>query len=250
MYSLLFIIIFNFSLNDFKEWFYEHKKYGIEDNFNQSELNYNFSENLTYKFTLKEEYKNDKNVDLFFEGIQAINKENELLQSKFTNLNQYHTINKKKFNNTKIKSLEKNIFKIEIKNKKIIFNTKNEYFDPIVNYVFDYFPSLPEKSIDVGSLWSEIYNSENTVFEKKYNYEFKNFIKFLGYKNGNIVLKNTIFLNITEKYFSTSKGKGFGESIITINNGIIENITINIDIDWSGEKPYKQKTEFVKILVK
>lgn len=249
MYSLLFIIIFNFSLSDFKEWFYEHKKYGIDNNFTKAELNYAFSEKLTYKFTLEEKYENNKNMELFFEGFQKINKENELLQSKFENLNQYHTINKKKYNNTKIKLLEKNIFKFEIKSKKIIFNTKNEYFDPIVTYIFDYFPTFPEKSIDIGYLWSETYFSESIVFEKKYNYEFKNFIKFLGYKNGNIVLKNTIFLNVTEKHFSTKKAKGFGESIITINNGIVENITVNMDIDWSEEKPYKQNIQFVKTIL-
>jgi len=231
--TLIFIFVFTFN---FKEFFYQHEKYGIDDNFNETNISFVKPSEISYELTFKniKEDKDNNKIETNFYAIVKYQKEEEKDFLIFKDIKQTHKINKKEFINKFLEKRIKKDNKKEVVYQNGIFHIK-EGIKGIDKSIFDLLfinITFPQK-IDVGYLWS--IEKEKMIKIDNYNYHYKEkyFIKFLGYRGNKLIFKVNYFLDndsLIEKKIINS----YGEIILTINNHNIESIDGKIQMLENG----------------
>ncbi|MBN2694164.1 hypothetical protein JXR93_05840 [bacterium] len=221
---LITFIIFSFSI---KEWFYQHEKYGIDSNFEATTITYP-ENSIKFKIDFTEKLKSKSNLLITNFTVEF---EKNFLDNRvtFLDIKTEQILNDKKFSNRNIKKILK---------KEINYINSTEFIDKLFADFLFYKIKIPQKEINVGEIWSD----ETKITSKiKDEIVIKRWIKFLGYRNSENILKITEIIEIKEPFPSNKIFTGTGESIITIKNGEITNIEKNIDIDF---EKYIKTTKF------
>ncbi len=221
---LITFLILSFSL---KEWFYQHERYEIESNFESTTINYPESKTkFEINFIDKQQSKSDLLVTNLNGKLEKNFLDNRVI---FSEISSEQILNKKRFSNKNIKKILK---------KELNYINSNEFTDYFFIDSLFYKIKIPQKTIHVGEIWSD-----ETITTSKSNDEIviKRWIKFLGYKNSEKIIKIVENIEIREPFPSDKIFSGFGESIISIKNGEIISIHKNIEIDF---EKYIKTTKF------